>query len=135
VKIVVTTGGTLGDIVPFCAIAKVLAGRGHEVVVATSPDYQVLVESLGLQFAKVGGSFRALIETPLGRAWNSTESSRVYMKLTRELLVPLMAQTTADMRGAARKSKGDKRKSNVTKGRVRGRSSFFRVRVACGDRV
>ena len=99
-KIVVTTGGTLGDIVPFCAIAKVLAGRGHEVVVATSPDYRVLVESLGLRFAKVGDSFRALIETPLGRSWNSTESARVYMKLTRELLVPLMDQTTADMRGA-----------------------------------
>jgi sterol 3beta-glucosyltransferase len=100
VKIVVTTGGTLGDIVPFCAIANVLSGRGHDVVVATSPDYQVLVESLGLRFAKVGESFRALIETPLGRAWNSTESSSVYMKLTRELLVPLMAATTADMRGA-----------------------------------
>jgi sterol 3beta-glucosyltransferase len=99
-KITVTTGGTLGDVVPFCAIAKALARKGHDVLVATNSDYQSLVESHGLRFAQVFGSFRAVIETPLGRAWNSTDSPRHYLRLTRELLVPLMPQALADLRAA-----------------------------------
>jgi UDP:flavonoid glycosyltransferase YjiC (YdhE family) len=49
-RIVLNTVGSLGDLHPYLAIGRVLAARGHDVVVASHPDYRARTESAGLRF-------------------------------------------------------------------------------------
>jgi rhamnosyltransferase subunit B len=49
-RIVLTTVGSLGDLHPMVAIALSLRDRGHDIVFATSKEYQAKIESLGLKF-------------------------------------------------------------------------------------
>jgi UDP:flavonoid glycosyltransferase YjiC (YdhE family) len=51
VNIVFASHGSLGDLVPFLEIGKVLAGRGHTAVVATHAAHRGAVERAGLCFA------------------------------------------------------------------------------------
>lgn len=53
-RILLGPAGSAGDVHPFVALGKALRGRGHEVIVITSPVFQELVERVGLQFAPVG---------------------------------------------------------------------------------
>jgi len=53
---VLATLGSLGDLHPFIAIALQLRERGHDVVVATSPDFRDNVTAEGLAFHPVGPS-------------------------------------------------------------------------------
>lgn len=50
-KVVFASHGSLGDLVPFLEIGKVLVGRGHRVSVATHPCHGGAVAAAGLDFA------------------------------------------------------------------------------------
>ena len=49
-RIVLTTWGSLGDLHPIIASGLGLLDRGHDIVLATTEDYRIKVESLGLKF-------------------------------------------------------------------------------------
>jgi rhamnosyltransferase subunit B len=52
-RILLATFGSLGDLHPYIAVGTALKRRGHEVVVATSGDYESVVTGAGLGFAPV----------------------------------------------------------------------------------
>src|SRR5437763_1288005 len=56
-RIVVTTAGTLGDFVPFLALARALWARGHDVSMAVNPAMIPLAEEAGLPGAPCGHPF------------------------------------------------------------------------------
>lgn len=55
-RIVLNTSGSLGDLHPFLAIGSALRARGHEVVLASHPEYREQAVAAGLAFAPVGGN-------------------------------------------------------------------------------
>jgi sterol 3beta-glucosyltransferase len=100
--IVMATVGTLGDARPFVALGVGLQRRGHRVTLATHTDYERLITSAGLTFRPIGGSFKKLMESALGRAWiESADSLLRYMKTTREVFEPLGPTWFADAVRAA----------------------------------
>lgn len=50
-RVVFASHGSLGDLVPFLEVGKVLRARGHEAVVATHAAHRSAVEAAGLDFA------------------------------------------------------------------------------------
>ncbi|KQS53909.1 hypothetical protein ASG17_13195 [Brevundimonas sp. Leaf363] len=61
-RIVLATGGSLGDLHPFIALGRALQARGHEVGIATAADYQPKIETAGLAFHRVGPSVADLMQ-------------------------------------------------------------------------
>jgi UDP:flavonoid glycosyltransferase YjiC (YdhE family) len=53
-RIVVTTAGTLGDFVPFLALARALQARGHHVTMAVNPAMVPHAEAAGLRAVPCG---------------------------------------------------------------------------------
>jgi len=51
-KILITTDGTWGDVLPFIFTAKELKNRGHEVIFLTNEYYKDFIEQKGLTFIK-----------------------------------------------------------------------------------
>ena len=60
-RIVLATGGSLGDLHPFIALGRALQARGHEVGIATATDYRDKIEAAGLGFHQVGPSLEDLL--------------------------------------------------------------------------
>ncbi|MDA0745599.1 MAG: glycosyltransferase [bacterium] len=54
------TFGSLGDLHPYIAIARVLKDRGHEVIIASAEDHRLSVEQVGIEFAAVPPSISDL---------------------------------------------------------------------------
>lgn len=68
-RIVLATGGSLGDLHPFIALGRALQARGHEVGIATAADYREKIETAGLGFHQVGPSLADLLnDTGMGVA-------------------------------------------------------------------
>jgi sterol 3beta-glucosyltransferase len=53
-RIVLNSVGSTGDIMPFLALGQELKELGHSVVLAAPPNFQLMVEGIGLEFAAVG---------------------------------------------------------------------------------
>src|SRR5262245_65981968 len=53
-RIVVTTAGTLGDLVPFLALARKLRSRGHDLTMAVNPTMVPRAERTGLRAVPCG---------------------------------------------------------------------------------
>lgn len=66
-KITILAIGSTGDLYPFCALALGLQQAGHQVRVATNPNFETVVRSLGLKFAAIAGDFRALLKSERGQ--------------------------------------------------------------------
>ncbi len=47
------TVGSLGDLHPYIAVARVLIDRGHEAVIATPEDHRAAVETAGIEFVTI----------------------------------------------------------------------------------
>jgi sterol 3beta-glucosyltransferase len=60
-RIVIFTVGTEGDARPYAALAKGLADAGHDVVVATSREFEGFVRAQGLGFAPLTADFREMM--------------------------------------------------------------------------
>lgn len=61
-KIVIATFGSLGDVYPYIAIARVLCERGHDVTIATSKEHRNLVVMHGVNYAPAGPHMSDFIE-------------------------------------------------------------------------
>ena len=70
-KILVTTVPAWGHLVPMLGIVRALASGGHEVLIATSPDFHAEVASLGLTPFPAGLSEPEMLAERLAR-WPST---------------------------------------------------------------
>ena len=59
-RIVLATGGSLGDLHPFIALGRALQARGFSAGIATAVDYRDKIEAAGLTFHEVGPSVEQL---------------------------------------------------------------------------
>jgi len=57
IRIAIFTVGTEGDARPYAALAKGLADQGHDVVVATSREFESFIRAQGLGFAPLTADF------------------------------------------------------------------------------
>ena len=78
--VLVATVGTLGDVLPAIAVGRLMAGRGHDVVVFADPDYADLVRQSDLEIDAVGqpGFLRSLVAEP--DYWHSDRCFHVFAK-------------------------------------------------------
>lgn len=97
-RVVFASHGSLGDLVPFLEIGKVIVAAGHEAVVATHEAHRGAVEAAGLAFAPMRpdrpreAAFHERFMRPLsGPAF-----------AYRQFLVPAIAESDADLTAAAR---------------------------------
>src|SRR5687768_4671192 len=63
-RLVLLTIGVRGDVEPFIALGLSLKARGHDVVVASHLEHQATVKERGLQFKRLAGNPRLLLEGP-----------------------------------------------------------------------
>jgi sterol 3beta-glucosyltransferase len=99
--IALVTVGTQGDVRPFVALGAGLQRAGYRVTIATHTDFENLVTSHDLGFRPIGGSFRQLMQSDLGRAWlESSDSLPRYVATTKRLFAPLVRPWIDDMRAA-----------------------------------
>ena len=64
--ITILTVGSRGDVQPFCAIAQALIANGHQVKLASSPNFTDFAATLNIPFAPVGSSFKQLLSSEAG---------------------------------------------------------------------
>jgi UDP:flavonoid glycosyltransferase YjiC (YdhE family) len=81
VRIIVVASGSRGDVQPLVALARGLASAGHEVTVAATSDFRVLVEGAGLGFHGFSIAVADLIDSDLGRSWLGHSSHRPWVEL------------------------------------------------------
>jgi UDP:flavonoid glycosyltransferase YjiC (YdhE family) len=65
-RITILTVGSRGDIQPFCAIALGLIQSGHQVTLASSPNFADFVAHWNIPFAPIAGDFKQLLSSPTG---------------------------------------------------------------------
>lgn len=100
-RIVLNTVGSLGDLHPYLAIGRVLAARGHDVVLATHPDYRSRAEAAGLAFHGIPPTFAGFGDLPaVMRAAMDARGGSLYV--LRELCLPFVREATLGMLEAAR---------------------------------
>jgi UDP:flavonoid glycosyltransferase YjiC (YdhE family) len=89
-KILLASLGTAGDVHPFLAIGRHLAGRGHDVELLSCPAYAPLAAAAGIAFTGVGGA--SDLDTTLGHhyVWHPVNGFGV---MWRHLARPAMADT------------------------------------------
>ena len=72
-KYLLITLGSIGDLMPFLAVADALRQRGHRCVIASNAGYAGLVQGSGFEFAIVSERpaqpLDGLLETDPGEAW------------------------------------------------------------------
>ena len=87
-RIVLTAGGSFGDVHPFIAVALGLKARGHEPILATGQSYRQKVEALGLPFRAVRPDFFFVSDSQamqriMDLRWGS-------IRVIRELILPVL---------------------------------------------
>ena len=60
----ILTVGTRGDVQPYVALGRGMRAHGWDVVVATSPRFEPLVRTVGLDFAPLRADFVAMMDAP-----------------------------------------------------------------------
>jgi len=68
-RVVTLAAGTAGDVRPVIALAAGLRAAGHEVTLATHPEYRDRIESLGLGYYPIPGDFRRILTSAEGLRW------------------------------------------------------------------
>lgn len=53
-RVLISTAGSHGDVLPFVALARKFASRGHEAIVYTNPFFRQYVEDAAIRFVPVG---------------------------------------------------------------------------------
>lgn len=53
-RVLISTAGSHGDVLPFVALAHKFASRGHEAIVYTNPFFRQYVEDAAIQFVPIG---------------------------------------------------------------------------------
>lgn len=91
-RIMLVAPGSRGDVQPFIAIGLGLQRSGHAVRLASNENFGALVREHGLDFCRVAGDSRALLERNMGsgyqnRRGNSISEARAVMRLVEADLV------------------------------------------------
>ncbi len=68
-RVLLIAVGSRGDVQPLVALGVGLRGAGHEVTVASTPDFAGLATEHGLGFEALGSSAAELMDSELGRTW------------------------------------------------------------------
>ncbi|MCI0397774.1 MAG: glycosyltransferase [Chloroflexi bacterium] len=68
-NVVLLAVGSRGDVQPLVALGLGLQAAGHQVCLATHPEFAPFVTGWGLGFRPVEGNPRAMIESEAGQAW------------------------------------------------------------------
>jgi rhamnosyltransferase subunit B len=99
-RLVITSGGSHGDLFPYIGLALAMKRRGHAPVVATNVGYRAEVEREGIDFAEAGPPIdpsapnaRDLFE----RVMDPVKGSEVIVS---ELLMPKLRETYEQLRAA-----------------------------------
>lgn len=98
-RILFTTLGSGGDLIPYLAIARELAARGHAPALATSAHHRAGVEGRGVAFHPVRPDVDVGDETLLARTMAPRRGPVVGL---REILMPALHDTYEDTLAAAR---------------------------------
>jgi len=96
---VLTTFGSLGDLHPYIAITRTLRARGHDAVIATTPNYREKVEALGIGFRAVRPDISDAVRDPatMRRLMDLRRGTEV---VVRELVMPHLRDTYDDLASA-----------------------------------
>src|SRR5688572_2593324 len=100
-RVVLATFGSLGDLHPYIALAKQLARRGHEPVIATTDHYEPAIRAAGLGFAPMH-PLEAQLGPPERHIEKLFDRWRGPEYMVRELLMPYVRQSYDDLLAAAR---------------------------------
>ncbi len=99
--LVIATLGTRGNAQPYVAVGRELKRRGHRITVATHEDYRALVESNGLDFRSVCGSYRKILASTAGQRWiNSSRNPIKFVRGFRRLFEPYAQDWVNDLDAA-----------------------------------
>ena len=99
--LVIATLGTRGNVQPYVAVGKELKRRGQQITVATHEDYRTLVESNGLSFRGVCGSYRKILSSKAGQRWiNSSRNPIRFIRGFRKLFEPFAEDWVNDLDAA-----------------------------------
>ncbi len=97
-KILLCTFGSHGDIHPYLALGHELRSRGHRVTLATSEHYRALIGDHGLGFLAVRPDLHGDDTAAMQRIMDPKRGGEF---LIRQLLMPVVADTYADLIGPA----------------------------------
>ncbi|MBE9064410.1 glycosyltransferase family 1 protein [cf. Phormidesmis sp. LEGE 11477] len=65
-NITILTIGSRGDIQPYCAIALGLMKKGHQVTLASNPNFAGFAARFDISFLPISGDFQELLSSPTG---------------------------------------------------------------------
>ncbi len=99
-KIVLMTLGTRGDVQPYLALGMGLRRAGFDVTLVTDSNFAADAQACGLDFSPVRADFRAIVESPDGRA-ALTGNPRAILRLVRHTVLPMTHDLLEDFRIAA----------------------------------
>ena len=97
-RVVLTTVGSWGDVLPYVAIALGLRDRGHSAIVATSACYREKVEALGVGFHAVRPDSDWVADAELMR--RRSHRGLGLIRIAREWLLPALRESYDDMTAA-----------------------------------
>jgi len=89
-KILAVTLGSIGDLMPFLAVAETLRARGHEVLFASNGGYAALVQGAGFGFTSIWQRADQALDDVL-----ATNPEEAWRRVYQQMLVPA-AQPTFD---------------------------------------
>jgi UDP:flavonoid glycosyltransferase YjiC (YdhE family) len=93
-RVVFAMFGSLGDLHPVVAVARVLSARGHEVMIATSEFYREKVGRLGLDFHALRPNLSLVDSGLVRRVMDGVRGSTFLM---RDLVFPSVRDMYADL--------------------------------------
>lgn len=94
-KVVILTVGTRGDVQPYVALGRGMRARGWDVVVATSPRFEPLVRTAGLDFAPLRADFVAMMDAPQDDVLGARNPFQM-MREIRSTVFPMMRRMLDD---------------------------------------
>jgi len=100
-KILFTTMGSLGDLHPVLALAIELQRRGHALTIAATPFYREKVEKCGINFMPLRPDFDPTSGEMIAKCQDLRRGPEI---LIRELVLPYLQETYADLLAAARQT-------------------------------
>jgi rhamnosyltransferase subunit B len=97
-KFLITALGSYGDVHPMVGLGAALKSRGHDVAIITNPHFQKLVESMGLEFLRLGSAeeYHQLSHHP--DLWHSMRGPLLIMRLMATTLRELYVVIDANVR-------------------------------------
>jgi MGT family glycosyltransferase len=99
-RVVFTPWGSFGDLHPYLAVALEMKRRGHDVLVATIPEYREKVEGEGLAFSAVRPAMQQYVDDPKLMA-SLMDRLRGTEHLMRRILMPAVRDMYRDVSAAA----------------------------------